>query len=176
MSYDEGRISNLIDGGLQEQKKTEIIRTLGLYQPYAGLMLPPWNKVETRWVRIGRKPPFPLGTYLIYATQKVYSLKEFQSIAGEFGDIVLRDITYNGIFEVRGAAIGIGDLVKVERFNPIHQRETYVKWIGGDNSQTHTRWLLRFDNMRAIKPFTIKGKQGIGFLSEADLKKIEFIH
>ena len=44
------------------------IRTLGFYQPFGSLML--HGKIETRWVRKGKKPPFPLGKYIFYTTQK----------------------------------------------------------------------------------------------------------
>lgn len=36
-----------------------MIRTLVIYQPYATLM--GHGKLETRWVKHGRKPPFPRG-------------------------------------------------------------------------------------------------------------------
>lgn len=44
------------------------IRTLGFYQPFGTLML--HGKIETRWVKVGKKPPFPEGKYLFYSTQK----------------------------------------------------------------------------------------------------------
>ena len=36
-------------------------------------------------------------------------------------------------------------------------------------------WGLHFENMRRIKPFPFKGKQGIGFLTKEQKQLIEFV-
>jgi len=171
---------------------SNIIRTLGLYQPYAGLMLPPWNKIETRWVRAHRKPPFPLGKYLIYSCLKSYHPEEVDSIAGNtINDELWGTIANTEVFNLCGFAIGIGDLVEVRKMEPVDQEKAFVKVDGdilsrdlcytiedGDTEElkTYIRYCLIFKNMQRIKPFHFKGKQGIGFLNEADLKKIDIIH
>lgn len=148
----------------------KIIRTLGLYQPFAGLMLPPYNKIETRWVANGRKPPFPLGKYLLYSTKRVYTREEFLAISAEYG---LAVDTERIKFKLTGKALCIGDLVRVEKMTKEHQEKAFV--AHHDPTDTHTRWCLIFENVKAIDPFTFSGKQGIGFLSEQDKEKIKFL-
>ena len=162
------------------------IRTLGLYQPYAELMM--HGKIETRWVRRGRKPPFPLGPYLLYATQKDYTLQELSQIAGEKQYRRINGII-NGITLAKGAAVCTGDLVKIIYVVPGMDNETFVdcrenmrvRLLGYGTPQKPVGTIrevmvgLIFENVRRIKLFPFKGKQGVGFLSEADRRKIEYV-
>lgn len=158
------------------------IRTLGLYQPFATLML--YGKVETRWVSTGKKPPFPLGRYLIYSTIQCYDYfealgmmtddqsedaqdcfrKELQ-VSGGTIDPVSKDF-------ITGHAICIGDLIDI--IDPIlpSTPKTFVKYI---EPCSRRRVGLVFENMKRLKPFPIKGKQGIGFLSDEDRAKIQIV-
>ncbi len=162
----------------------EKIRTLGLYQPYATLMLPPYNKVETRWVIKGRKPPFPLGKYLIYATQKFYTTFEFEAIAGtELMHKAYKMMRDNEeMLQARiGWALGIGELYKVELMTAEISDRAFVKTdvlqcFDEEKGNEYVLWSLHFKDMKRIMPFRIKGKQGIGFLSEVDQAKIEYLN
>lgn len=155
------------------------IRTLGLYQPFAGLML--HGKIETRMVIIDKKPPFPLGKYLIYSTKKKYSPSEVEHIAGQFYNILSR--IENGedcaIFQEFGKAICIGDLVDI--IDPVkdYEPKTFVDLPAIEFDVHHwparRRVGLRFENIQRIKPFPFNGKQGVGFLSEKDKLKIELV-
>lgn len=93
------------------------IRTLGLYQPYATLMMPPYNKIETRWVKAGKKPPFPLGQYLIYSTKKAYPTKEVKEISGGYYEEVRKNIIAESI-----------------RTSPAYPNRHGVRWINADGS------------------------------------------
>jgi len=162
------------------------IRTLGLYQPFATLML--HGKIETRLVSsyfcpernkvIDKKPPFPLGKYVIYSTQKFYRIWQSVAIMGRFSKHAFDTIKGDPTEHLKGYAIAIGDLVKI--IDPIEpQQSTFVDLQPYEydihNYPTARRVGLVFENMRRIKPFKFKGKQGIGFLSKEDEEKIKFI-
>lgn len=162
------------------------IRTLGLYQPYAHLML--HGKIETRWIRRGRRIPFPNGKYLLYATKKEYTLQQLSQIAGSQYTRITEKI--NGVDLVRGAAIAVGDLVKKIYILPGMENETFVdcrettriKFIAARVAGSlipikvsQVMVGLIFENVRPIKPFPFKGKQGIGFMTEEDKAKIEYL-
>lgn len=158
---------------------SEIIRTIGLYQPYASLMLN--GKLESRWVAADRKPPFPKGKYLIYATKKEYSNEEFQRIAGMFWDKAMSILRTEKTKHLTGVGLAIGELYRVESIRTISQcDEAFVEPPSplDDSEQftydSHCLWGLRFKDVKRIKPFPFKGKQGVGFLSEEDKKKIVF--
>lgn len=157
---------------------TEPIRTLGLYQPYAEMML--HGKIETRWIRAGTKPPFPLGPYLLYACKTEYPLQTLSQIAGEKQYKRITGII-NGLKLIRGAALCTGDLVKIIYIVPGMEDETFVRYQGPmefvSKRGTPTKKVrvgLIFENVRRIKPFPFKGKQGVGILSAEDRAKIEY--
>jgi len=158
------------------------IRTLGLYQPYATLML--HGKIETRWVAVGKKPPFPLGKYLIYATQKCYNFHDAEKLMGDQVDKAHEKFRLEFQFGSSGTlnpktksfllghAICIGDLVSI--IDPIlpSTTDTYVEYVAPCSRR---RVGLVFENMKRIEPFQFKGKQGIGFLTPEDEAKIKYI-
>lgn len=149
------------------------IRSLGLYQPYAGLML--FDKIETRWVGFGRKAPFPLGVYLIYATQKALSRYDVFKVSGDrYKEICNRADTFPE-FQLRGSAICVATLVEiVDPWTPDNPRfaRGYVKHEY--YHPTHRRVGLVFDGVRAVQPFAFKGKQGVGILTAEEEAKIVF--
>lgn len=163
------------------------IRTLGLYQPYATLML--HGKIESRWVVKGKKPPFPIGKYLIYSTKKAYGWEEFKNLATEELAWKARDLfaTYerdSQTHQLNGYAIGIGNLVEVcpmpamwfddAFYWPDHTQIEYSNKEMVEINE-YILWALRFENVKRIKPFPFKGKQGVGFLSKEDEAKIEYL-
>lgn len=161
-----------------------MIRTLPLYQPYASLML--HGKIETRWVNKNKKPPFPLGKYIIYSTKKSYSWDSFKELSGEYFEKAMRIL--NNEATPNGVAICTCDLVKVEDAYPLLMPETYVglERIGEQldlDSEASELVIdgqklrfLHFQNVKRIKPFPFKGgKQGVGFLSKEDEDKIVYI-
>lgn len=157
----------------------EKIRTLGLYQPFATLML--YGKIETRWVNYPKKAPFPLGKYLIYSTQRCYDFFEAEQMMGEEVDLAHRhfktEINYGkGTINpetkdfILGHAICLGDLVHI--LDPITPdiHHTFVEYMA---PCTRRRVGLAFENMQRIEPFKFKGKQGVGILTEEQKKLIK---
>jgi len=161
----------------------EKVRSLGLYQPYAGLMA--HGKIETRWVRKGRKVPFPKGKYLLYATLKKYSVQEVSQISGnEYGRIFGLVSQDPESFLLTGHAMFLADLVKHIYVVPGMEKETFVDCryntrvkvikAGEIKIETHQVMVgLIFENVQRIEPFPFKGKQGIGILTDADKLKIK---
>lgn len=155
----------------------ETIRTLGLYQPYAQLMF--HGKIETRWIRQGTKPPFPLGEYLLYSCKQEYPVQTVSQMAGEKQFKRIKELTH-GATLLKGHALMLGTLKKIIYVVPGMENETFVMYQGPQqyvnkrgNIVTRVRVGLIFENIRAIKPFPFKGKQGVGILSDQDRAKIK---
>lgn len=150
----------------------EVIRTLGMYWPFSVMML--HGKIETRWVRNGKKPPFPLGKYLIYTTKKGYNtdeLLECEMITLEQYDEIKKALYTEKI--IFGIPLCIGDLVEI--IDPImpDTPNTFVSYQAPD--VCNRRVGLVFKNVKRVKTFELKGKQGIGFLTEEQKSKLEII-
>lgn len=152
----------------------EPIRTLGLYQPYAGLML--HGKIETRWVKKDRKPPFPPGIYLIYSTQKAYTRHEFRTIAGQSGfdkAKIHMDFDHKLRLNQYGLMLAVLPEGGVYDMTPNDSEAAFVEYC---EEQFYRLVCLKFEQQTPIKPFKFeKGKQGIGFLSAEDRNKIQLI-
>lgn len=156
----------------------EKIRTLGLYQPYASLML--HGKIESRCVEEGKKPPFPTGKYLIYSTKKYYSPESFKHLSGEYYQSARNIITREETASLNGYAICIGDLMRVEKLgvgqlsrafvdiNPTMLRmgKEDIDWYNEIIIDGKQLWGLHFENIQRINPFPFRGKQGVGILSK----------
>lgn len=161
----------------------ETIRTLGLYQPFATLML--HGKVETRFVTYPKKAPFQFGKYLIYSTIKCYDFDEAMDLMGDQeaeARVIFRkefEMGHAGTIHpdtrnlLLGHAIGIGDLIEIiDPITPDNNVKTFVEYV---EPCSRRRVGLVFENMRRIKPFPFKGKQGIGFLTPEQKQLIEFV-
>lgn len=157
----------------------EPTRTLGLYQPYAQLML--HGKIETRWVRVGHKPPFPLGPYLIYSCLADYTLPQLSQIAGHQYPRIIEKI--NGLKLLHGVALCVAELEKKIWIVPGMDDETFVRyqppvWRVNKKGERYKVAMagLVFKDVKPIKPFHFKaGKQGVGFLTKEDEAKIEYL-
>jgi len=155
-----------------------IIRTIGFYQPFASLML--HGKIETRWIRANKKPPFPLGTYLFYSTQKSCDDNTLMDWCGKkIIDNINITLENDLTKKLNGYAIGMGELVKIEPLQEKEEEKSFVKYVGNKievvkNISIHKiQYGLYFENVQRIKPFIWKfGKQGIGFLPEQEISKI----
>lgn len=151
------------------------IRTLGFYEPFCSLMA--HNKIETRWVKSGKKPPFILGKYLLYTTKEPAGERMNAWCSQE--DLLLIKKTLPAEIELlNGYALLTGELYKVCPLTP--QDLSYIKYYGTkifsdkEGKQVlKTQWALHFKNIQRIKPFEWKfGKQGTGFVPDSELKKI----
>lgn len=139
------------------------------------------HKLESRWVKKGKKPPFPLGTYLIYSTKKAYSIEEFRHLSGNHFNAARNIITKEPTSHLNGHAICLGDLTDIIPMTSILEASAFIdtdmtQWETNGQIQIDDRllWGLGFKNIRRIKPFPFKGKQGVGILSEIDKAKIDF--
>jgi hypothetical protein len=172
---------------------TKPIRTLGLYQPYAGLVMDGKKPIETRWIRRGRKAPFPPGVYLIYATKKSYTIPESAQLMGNqwprFKEIYNAKGSADWTFAREGSALCLVEITKhvyIIPNDPIMEAETWVRYDGPVTegkrkkdgtveSVTYVLVGLVIGTVLPIEPFTFKGKQGVGFLSDSDKTKIKFL-
>jgi hypothetical protein len=157
----------------------EVIRTIGLYQPYASLML--HGKIETRWVMKGKKPPFPFGQYLIYSTKKPATETQQIEWSGQgelqewLCDRIASEITVN----MNGYAIAIGRLVRMDLMAREQEYNCFVKYVGQKNKQLikYSQWCLYFTDVKRIIPFEFKhGKQGVGIYPQSEKYLIKVIN
>lgn len=143
--------------------KPEIIRALWWKQPYASLML--HDKIETR-----KYPTNVRGKVLICACKKRYEPGEIMMISGrrQFNrmDLYLE----NNEAAILGMALAIGDLTMCYPMqdNELMESQCFVEYKKG-------LWCWRFENVKPIQPFEIKGKQGWAILNEETISKIKTI-
>lgn len=164
-----------------------IIRTLGLYQPFASLML--HGKIETRLIEVGKKPPFKEGKYIIYSTKKKYSSEEVYNIAGALQQARIdHSLSHEPTKYNIQQAICIGDLVEVRPMAETDEDSAFVQYHGiikklvPDRGMVpYKQWCLIFRDMKRIVPFDFKdangkslGKQGVGVFPVELYKNIHF--
>lgn len=126
----------------------DTIKALCWKQPFASLMLPPWEKVETRTQRVHYR-----GLVLIVATKVPYSDRELIEMCGGQQALMIEMKVPGHDGYMNGCAIGIG---KLEGCGPIHPMDkTYIK------PALHTgRYAWQFSNVHPIEPIPMKGFQG----------------
>lgn len=132
-----------------------------------------YGKLETRWVRKDKKPPFPLGKYLMYSTKSSCAPSTLYQWCGPETALKIELLLSKEITRTfNGMAIAYGDLVNVRLMTKEDEDRAFVKFIGEqqvtDKSGTYTRvqWILEFENVERIEQpyhFT-EGKQGVGIL------------
>lgn len=161
----------------------EIIRTIGLYNPYCTLMLPPYNKIETRKITSDRKPGFSFGRYVFYSTLNPIDDLKLLKWAG--GDLYRRifDLLYNEPAQyLNGYILGIGELKKKPwLMKPEDQERCFVKYSAPKEDGKNT-WCIEFENVKRIEPVLFQdknkkslGNQGIGYLPEFLKQQIKII-
>lgn len=149
----------------------EIIRTLGLYQPYASLML--HGKIETRLVRRFKSPPFPLGKYLLYSTKKDISIGAVERISGPaqvdriFKTLFPEGAKHEPTAGMFGYAIAIAEL-DLNRYMTKEDEDAAFALYKED--PCYKQWCLVFKNVHRIEPFLWEyGKQGIGIIGQGKI-------
>lgn len=161
------------------------VRTLGLYQPYASLML--HGKIETRWVRRGKKPPFPLGLYFLYATARPYTMEEFMTLSKCYNSYAEGKLNDEPTRSMNGYGLCIAELVELFLFKDIHkhgcfERDTFVDVLVPESYEEDQRgnwhwydlWCMKFIDVKRIVPVGYSGKQGVGFLPDEIYKSISY--
>lgn len=162
-----------------------IIRTLGLYQPFASLML--HGKVETRFIRVGKTPPFKKGKYIIYSTKKRYFDGEIFNISGAYqSNRIEQALRHEPTRRDLQKAICIGDLIEVRPMTEKDEDAAFVEYKGivkqvkKGEAFLVKQWCLIFENVQRITPFDFKdasgkslGKQGVGIFPVELYNKIK---
>lgn len=158
----------------------EPMMALSWKQPYAGLMLPPFNKIETRtW------PTKYRGLVLICASQKDYKLDQIFGISGakQYYRIIetLNHIFTNGTL-LNGHAIGVGRLVDCRPMTKQDEDKCYVNYPGEwyhvpkDGVPKKKRlYCHEYADVRAIEPIPFKGAQGFRKVTDEVKQLIKFI-
>ncbi len=124
------------------------IKALCWKQPFASLMLNPWNTVETRTQRVHYR-----GLVLIVATASPYSDRQLIELCGGVKalDLLVRLVKQPDY--IGGHAIGIGT---IQDCTEIREGDnTFIK------PEHHAgRYAWRFGDVFAIRPIPMKGFQG----------------
>lgn len=163
------------------ETKKEVIRTLGFYQPFGTLMN--YGKIETRWVRKGKKPPFPLCKYVFYTTKKEcsdFTLYEEWcgvEIMGNINETLKDDNTRHFTKMI----LSHGELIEVRPLTKEDEPKAFVKFIGekvfkdkNGKDVIKVQWALIFKDVQQITPVPYHhGKQGVGFLDKQYLPFIK---
>lgn len=124
------------------------IKALCWKQPFASLMLPPWNKVETRTQRVHYR-----GLVLIVATKAPYPDSELIKLCGGEQALMLEMKVAGHDGYMNGHAIAIGMLDGCGDILPHHK--TFIK------PEHHVgRYAWTFSNVHAIEPIPMAGFQG----------------
>lgn len=163
---------------LFSEPESEIIRTLGLYQPFGSLMLN--GKIETRWIQAGKKPPFPNGKYLFYTTQKKAEPSTlFEWCGPEIMHSITTALKNEPTKDLRGFAIGIGNLVSKWIMRKEDEPAAFVLHKGvvmrdkEGKDIPYVQWCLKFENVERITPYEFTlGKQGVGILPQSEILKL----
>lgn len=147
-------IPNLNPGSLFNQIGNQKVMALTWRQPYGLLMLPPFNKIETRvWNTSYR------GWVLICAGAVPYLPWQIQEISGnvQYRNIIqaVASVPEKQYAAMAGHAIGIGWLANSRLMQPADANRCFVGY-----NETQTRWCHVYENVRPIKPIRWKGKQG----------------
>lgn len=150
------KLSDLIPAGAK-------VRTIGLYQPYATLMLN-GKDIETRWVREGKRAPFPNGWYAIYSTRKAFTSEGFREVAGRTEVAAKRAYLPDPTHKMNGFIIGVGFLEDKIEWTPMMMDYSFVDQRHA--VEGYTLWALNFTKIHRVDPVPFKGKQGVGFLPD----------
>lgn len=124
------------------------IKALCWKQPFASLMLPPWNKTETRTQRVHYR-----GLVLIVATKAPYSDRELVELCGGDVALTIQVGIYAQAMDINRHAIAIGHLDGCCEIQDHHK--TYIK-----PEHHEGRYAWQFSNVHAIVPIPMLGFQG----------------
>lgn len=135
--------------GIQYAIETnEPIKALCWKQPFASLMLPPWNKVETRTQKVNYR-----GLVLIVATKVPYSDRDLIELCGGVQALELLVRLLKQPDYIGGYAIGIG--VLQDCTNIVSTDKTFIK---PEHHANRLAW--RFGDVFPIEPIAMPGFQG----------------
>ncbi len=156
----------LRQGPLIDQVPSPLQKVLALSwkQPFCSLMLPPFNKIETRtWQTKYR------GYVLMCATLTSYKFHQLFNIAGNWQLSRIDDALeerWESIRKYRGYAIGIGRLADCRPMTSQDEDACYVRFESGLYCHIYT-------DVHPITPIRWKGKLGWSQLTVDQIKLIE---
>ena len=132
-----------------------MVTCLSLDQPYAGLVAARLKKLETRlfpWPENARPYPSPL---LICATLKVD-----KAVVARLRDRIFRltSTADEPLFSARGVALAVVDVVGCRVLTADDEPLSWYWDPVADKGKTRYAWTLA--NVRRVKPFAVKGRQG----------------
>lgn len=137
------------------------VRALSWKQPFAELMLPPFNKIETRVWHTNYR-----GLVLICASKQPYSEMQLIGISGEIQtQRIFNTLNSRRQPERTGQAIGIGYLVDCRPMRKEDEDKCFVKYY--PDLYCHI-----YQHVTPIQCIEWKGKQGWSTLSNEVKQKI----
>lgn len=160
------------------------IRALSWKQPYGLLMLPPYNKIETRSWDTGWRQ-----YVLICASKTGYSMEQIEAISGEVQtsriikavyEVTLKYNISHDVAETEshkvlrekiyheGHAIAIGRLVNSGRMQKQHEDRAYVEYYSD-------LFVHIYEDVTPIVPFPFKGAMGWKKLTLEEIAKIKYL-
>lgn len=146
-------------------KLNEPLTALSWKQPFASLMLPPYNKIETRTWSTGYR-----GLMLICASKVAYSRSAVNNICGN-QSIRVEDFMIRNMTEVNfclGKAIAIARLVNCRPMKREDEEKTFVEFWPG-------LFCFEFAEVQPIVPIDWKGTQGYKRVDPEFIEKIQLL-
>jgi hypothetical protein len=135
--------------------QTETMLALSWKQPYAQLMLPPFNKVETRTWKTNYR-----GLVLMCSSMSSYTYNAVVGISGfQQADRVFDHIKVMIKSLPTGMAIAVGRLVECRPMTREDENDCFVEYYPD-------RYCHIYKDVRPIKPFEWKGAQRWSKVSE----------
>jgi hypothetical protein len=146
----------------QEQIISQEVRALSWKEPYGSLMLPPFNKIETRiWGTYYR------GPVLICASKKSYNGNQIIDISGlKVYEKIFNEVLTAEMLERPGTAFAITNLINCRPMLPEDEEKAFVQYYPDLFS-----WI--FEDVTEIEPFPWKGSLGLRRLTPEEKKLIK---
>lgn len=154
----------------------QIIKSLSWKEPYGTLMLPPWNKIETRTWHTNYR-----GLILICTSKNAYRIDVVAGISGTQQYNRILDLCDHIKF-IDGHAIAIGRLVDCRLMTPEDQDQCFVEYVEpwkviNKKGKVIVKKLYChvYEDVRPIKPISWNGSQGFRNVAPEIIKQIEFL-
>lgn len=139
------------------------IKALCWKQPFASLMLPPHNKIETRTRAVNYR-----GLVLIVATAEPYADHELVQLCGGEQALMLELKIAGHDGYMNGCAIGIGILTDCRELLP-----TDKTYLHPESHEGRKAWV--FENVFPIEPIPMVGFQGWRNVDDSLRAKIKLL-
>ena len=140
------------------------VKALSWKEPYGSLMLPPYNKIETRtWDTSYR------GLVLICCSKKQYSADQVINISGNNQFARIAAVMMSGELKTNdGMAIAIGRLIDCRLMGSNDTEKTFTLWYPHTYCHVYT-------DVTPIVPFPWKGSQGWRTVPKSIIDQIKLV-